>query len=285
MTLKNRQPRLAVEQVVIREDSVELHLPGSAVQTLPASALIEAVQAYSIRGLGRDALPDNIKWKVECGKMTIYIVELKPEVRSVLWISSNSVAPYGPEAKYESYRLAFPFVVLKVPFVNGQLIEAAELFYRNAPLSSLDDELFWSNLLNVSPRSHGCTAWVCTQYLADEMNQLAAKLRRPLTEVEALHCFILHLFGGGLNRSSEAHEGMSCFGKAAMDKVDPRVTDVTRWQAASEKPEFILGVAWKPAGHTIRSLILDQLDRSGARRDLGDAAELVSLLLAPRKAG
>ncbi len=282
MAPKNPQIRPPAEQLVVREDRVELHLPGSTVQTLPARALIEAVQVNGIRGLGSEALPDNIKWKVECGKQTIYILELKPEVRSVLWISSSSKAPYGPEAKYESYRLAFPFVVLKVPFVNGQLLESTELFYRNAPLSSLADELFWPNLLNVSPRSHGCTAWVCTQYLAAEMSQLAAKLRRPLTEVEALHCFCLHIWGP-LNHSSEANEGMSCFGKAAMDQVDPRVTDVTRWQAASEKPEFILGVPWKPAGHTIRSLILEQLDRFGARRELGDAAELVSLLLAHRK--
>jgi hypothetical protein len=192
------------------------------------------------------------------------------------WIHPESPLPFGPQAIYTPRRLATPYVVLKVPFLHGQIIPQAELFYRNRPLAGLDDELFWSNLLNVSPHAYGCRAWICTQYLKTERPQLGV--------TAGLDALLHHLWGGGFNRSSEQHEGSSAFKKAGEDKIDPRVTDVDRWEQESIKnPRFVLDVKWKPVGVTVRKMIQEELDRHKAVRDLGRTGELVNLLSATRQ--
>jgi hypothetical protein len=143
------------------------------------------------------------------------------------------------------------------------------------PLSSLDDELYWSNLLNVSPHSYGCRAWICTQYLRTECPQPGV--------TPGLHALLNHLWGGGFNRSSEQHEGSSAFKKAGDEKVDSRVTDVECWEKESIKdPRFVLKVSWKPVGVTIRQLIQEELTRHKAVRDLSRTRELVNLLSTTR---
>lgn len=237
--------------------------------------LIDVVRRNSVNGFDESPLPkNNLAWKVEAGPLTVCIVELEPAFRLLQWIHPKSPIPFGPEAVYTPRRLATPYVILKVPFLNGRITKA-ELFYRTRPLAGLDDELYWSNLLNVSPHSYGCRAWVCTQYLSKENPQPGV--------TPGLNALLHHLWGGGFNRSSEQHEGSSAFKKAGEDKVDPRVTDVERWEQESIKnPRFVLDVKWKPVGITVRQLIQEELDRSHANRDLGRTAELVNLLSATR---
>ncbi len=239
--------------------------------------LIEVIRTNSVRGFDEKPLPkNNLAWKVESGPLTVCIVELEPAFRLLEWIHPHSPLPYGPQALYTPRRLATPYVVLKVPFMNGTITSQAELFYRNLPLSSLDDEVYWSNLLNVSPHSFGCRAWICTQYLRTECPKPGV--------TPGLHALLNHLWGGGFNRSSEQHEGSSAFKKAGDDKVDPRVTDVERWEKESIKdPRFVLNVSWKPVGVTIRQLIQEELTRHKAIRDLSRTKELVNLLSTTRQ--
>ena len=239
--------------------------------------LLDAVRRNFIVGLDESPLPkNNLAWKVEAGPLTVCIVELEPALRRLEWIDAKSPLPFGPDAVYKPRRLATPYVVLKVPFLHGRIVPKAELFYRNLPLAGLDDELFCSNLLNVSPNSYGCRAWICTQYLAHENPQPGV--------TPGLHALVNHLWGGGFNRSSEQHEGSSAFQMAAQDKVDARVTDVDRWEKESiENPRFVLDVKWKSAGVTIGRLIQEEIDRHKPIRSLNRASELVNLLSATRK--
>ncbi|HVS35720.1 MAG TPA: hypothetical protein VMS17_09060 [Gemmataceae bacterium] len=234
---------------------------------------VQAVQGVAVQGLDGEALADNLKWKVTSCDLTVCVAELKPQLRRVLWIAPDSPAAFGPTATYRERRLAFPYVVLKAPFLKGKFVGRAELFYRNEPLRSLSDALCWPNLLNVSPNSYGCLAWLCTQYLGHE---------RPAAGVTAgLDALVHHLFGGGFNRSSEVHEKNSAFSKAKADGVDARVTDVDRWEAESVRdPRFVLGVKWKPVGVTVGQLLEAELTKTGAARPLGATAELASLLVA-----
>ncbi|MBI3464783.1 MAG: hypothetical protein HY000_17265, partial [Planctomycetes bacterium] len=90
------------------------------------------------------------------------------------------------------------------------------------------------------------------------------------------------LFGGGWNRSSEASEGSSAFSKAKKDGVDPRVTDVDRWEAESVRdPRFVLSVQWKPVGLTVLQLLEAELKYHGVRNP-DSATELANLLLSSR---
>jgi hypothetical protein len=164
-----------------------------------------------------------------------------------------------------------------VPFLHGKITSRVELFYRNQPLKSLDDELLWSNLLNVSPHAYQCRAWLCTQYLATELAGASGI-------TGGLNALMHHTFGlGGWNWSSDLSEGKSAFTLAKEMNVDPRVTDVNRWEAESQAdPKFVLQVAWKPVGVTVRQLIQDDFKIHRAERNLGQTSEMVSLLLAAK---
>lgn len=265
-----------LEEILLNDDHFEVR--GGDGEPFQGSLgdLIDVVRRNSVIGFDQSPLPkNNLAWKVEAGPLTVCLVELEPAFRMLQWIHPESPLPFGPKAVYTPRRLATPYVVLKVPFLNGKIVSKAELFYRTRPLTSLDDELYWSNLLNVSPNSYGCRAWICTQYLRKE---------NPKPGVTpGLNALLHHLWGGGFNRSSEQHEGSSAFKKAGEDKVDPRVTDVERWEQESIKnPRFVLDVKWKPVGVTVRQLIQEELDRNKANRDLGRTGELVDLLSATR---
>jgi hypothetical protein len=233
---------------------------------------VQAVGHATVQGLDREAIPEHVRWKVTCGAVTVCIVELAPQLRTLQWITASSPAAYGPQATYEPHCLALPYVILKVPFVRDRFNGRAELFYRTSPVRTLDDELLWSNLLNVSPHAHGCTAWLCTQYLGYE------KVAPGVTP--GLDAIIHHLFGGGFNKSSEHHEGASAFSKGQKDGLDARVSNVERWEAESKKnPYFVLDVPWKPVGLTLGQLIHKELTLNNCLRNLGSVPELANLVL------
>ena len=263
--------------------TARVHLARS-VREVSTGSFIETIRRHAVHGMVEEPLPSCVRWRIDCGPTTIFIVELEPELRHLRWLSPESRSPYGPGAVYQGYRLATPYVVLKVPFRSGEIHRTCELFYRNAPLDGLDNPLSWCNLMNVSPAAYGCTSWVCTQFLDVELLHMAKRLGRKLGVLEQLDAFVKHLWGGGFNRSSEEHEGRSCFSKATDDAIDERVTDVERWQAASTDDwRFILDIDWLPAHVTVRDLITGQLAAFDQPVDLANTAELTNLIIARKR--
>jgi hypothetical protein len=263
------------ERIIVQGSEVRVTGGDGVDDRADVAEFVSAIGRETVRGLDSESLPDNIKWKVTCGAATVCIVELKPQLRRMMWIASDSPQRYGAGATYRERRLATPNIVLKVPFVQDRVVGRAELFFRTEPLRSLNDELYWANLLNVSPNANGCHAWICTQYLSHE--------KAGVGVTAGLDALVHHLFGGGFNFSSEAHEGASAFSKARADKVDPRVTDVDKWEAASvADPRFVLGVPWKPVGVTVGKLIEAELKFLCKGRSLATASDLASALLAAR---
>lgn len=272
------------EQIVIEGSRVQLANGQGPRCWAEVSDWIGRVNQFSITGMVDEPLPDNVKWLVTCGAIQVSIVELKPELRRILWLDEKaSPVPFGPEAVVRERRLATPYTILKVPFLRGRVINRVEVLYRTEPLSSLDGPggaLYWPNLLNVSPNAYGCTSWLCTQYLSAE------PMRPGLAA--GLDAVVNHLWGGSFNRSSEHHEGASTFSKAVADGLDPRVTDVDRWEAESDRdPRFPLSVAWRPAELSVRQLIEAELRRAKILPQKMDAAVLANHLLraARRKPG
>jgi hypothetical protein len=266
----------APERITLRDGEAQVTGGDGASTRATLSGFSRGITHASVVGLDDESIPDHVKWQVRCSQLTVCIVELSPALRPLKWIDEqHSPVPFGPNATYQERRLATPYVVLKVPFLKGRLVSRVELFYRNGPLRRLDDELYWCNLLNVSPNAYGCTAWVCIQYLKSE------RIGSGITN--GLDALVHHLWGGGLNRSSEEHEGSSAFSKCQQDAVDPRVTDVERWEAESVlDPRFVLGVPWKPAGMTVRRLIESELNYHGVVRNFDSVAEWVAVLMGSR---
>jgi hypothetical protein len=250
----------------------------SGGHSITVEHFVDGLNEASAHGLFPEPLPDNVKWLVRCHKLTLYILQLLPEMRWIKWLAKDSPKPFGPGAMYDEYPLATPYVVLKVPFWSHRSVPRIEVFYRNQPLTNWDGDggaLFWPNLYNVSVNAYRCTAWFCSQYLAE------ARARTSLQA--ALHGVVHHLFGP-FNASSEFHEGMSTFSLCAKEKIDPRVTDVTRWSEASrEDPKFVLNVNWKPTGLTVHDLIVRELKFHKLSSGLKNVQALGSILLQQSK--
>ncbi len=264
---------LTAERIVIEGDQARVEGGDGVGLSARLDAFLQRVRQSSVQGFDEQPLPkNNLLWKVEVADVTICILEEDPALRRLEWLDPKSPAPVGPEAKYIPRKLATPYVILKVVFRGGHVLGRVELFYRNSPLRHLDDELYWSNLYNVSPHSYGCTASVCTQYLHKEPLQAGIH--------SVLQAIANHLWGGGFNKSSDLSEGSSCWTKACQDEVDPRVTDLSKWERESiQDPRFILDIPWKPTGLTVRSLIELELQTQNVLRNLGCAEELVNLLM------
>ena len=239
------------EKVVIDGEQVHLTNGDGTRCTAELPRWLKQINAYSIQGMDSEPIADHVRWHVRYGSTSVFILELSPALRRMLWIRDDSPVPFGPEATYDVRRLATPYVIIKVPMRRGRILPRVEVYYRNEPLRTIDGPggtLYWCNLMNVSPHSYECTAWFCTQYLGAEKMQ-------PGTAGK-LSAVVDHLWGGVFTRSSEVHEGSSAFSKAVHDRIDSRVTNIERWQIESDKdPRFVLSVDWKPAEMTVRDLI------------------------------
>lgn len=166
------------------------------------------------------ALPRHVVWHAKRKNTDVFILELDPTVHNLLWLGDRR-------------SLSIPYVVLKVPFINGMVYGRTELFYRREPLESLDDTVFWPNLLNTSPNSYGVRNWLCTQYLHTEGHDGTMRGQ--------LHALAKHLWGGGFNRSSDENEGMSGFSLHEDERPGTPLGNTDLWEeATAENPRFIV---------------------------------------------
>lgn len=247
-----------VKPSAVKGASETITLSGNSVEGVGKKFQVDAfcklITDNTVSGLTPDPIPDNVKWIVRAGKLEVYILELKPELRRVKWVNATATKQSAKQDEngYAFRKLATPYVVMSVPFFGGQLQPQVELFYRNGPLTGLDDKLSTCNLLNVSMGKNvaGCSGfrtWVCTQYL----NTKGCK-----TKADFLSEIISHVFGGGFNRSSDNSEGASGFSTYEASKCDTRLKDVNQWEKESEKdPRFVLDAEWIDAKATPRDLI------------------------------
>ena len=204
-------------------------------------------------------LPDGVKAVLSTGRVTIWVHQTPPGVHNLRWIADDSSEPFGPEATYREVRIALPYVVVLAVFVRDprgrlQLFHANECFFRNDPLTSLDDELLYPALLNCSRHENGNgrpLSWICTQHVdaaalfkEEDVNR---RLRSGLNLL--LHC----LFDTAFNYSSEHHEGDSWYG--ASKDLDPRIAKIDDWEKATrDDPFFVTQIPWHPTEHTVRGV-------------------------------
>ena len=190
------------------------------------------------------------------GQNAVLVVELEPAVRSLRWIAdlqeglsleASEAVHLGANAQYEKRELALPWVVLMLSFSGGVLQgSSCQAFYRRESLKSWDDELLYTNLLNVA-EGYGFTSWLCmVQYRQTE----------GLSWLEAIEEAVRYFLWSDFNRSSEIHERNSHFSTTIRDETDERVLSVQRWEEASGQDAlFMTQIAWPATGHTVRSAV------------------------------
>jgi len=202
------------------------------------------------------------------GEITGVVVEMAPGPRQVRWITDNSRSPLGEQAHYEERHLSFPWIVLVIVFVGGELSNLQQAFYRTAPIESLSDELCYTNLLNVA-KGHGQDSWVCLVNLGRHL--------APLTWEQRIRAVTDHFWQAAFNRSSEVHEGNSFWGE--MRRLDRRLASPAAWEAATRRdPYFALGVPWKRTGYTLGATLERMLEMVAPWRPIERVEHLVTLM-------
>lgn len=214
--------------------------------------------------------PHQVRLMVERrgGAVVGVVIEMPGGPRHVRWIADDSPDPFGRKAKLVDRHLSFPWVVLLVVFGGGELSNVQQAFYRNAPIRSLNDELYRTNLLNVA---HGYEQddWVCLARLQGLLGELDWPARiRTVTD---------HFWNAAFNRSSEVHEGNSRWGSD--QAVDPRLATADSWEAATRAdPYFALQVPWQRAPHNVGETLASMLELIAPYRPVASAEQLVTLM-------
>jgi hypothetical protein len=240
---------------------------------LGEATLTTLLQRVAGAGISRDGwrlYPAHVRLMVERnrGRTTGVVIEMPPGPRHVRWISDDSPDDLGPRAHTESRLLSFPWLVLLIVFVGGELSGFQQAFYRRAPLRSLDDELCLTNLLNVA-EGYGQESWIC-------LVNLRRRLAR-LTWDERIRAVVDHVWQAAYTRSSEVHEGNSAWQRARA--IDERFASPATWEEATRKdPYFALEVAWPRSAKPVGDALAGMLDAASPWRPIERAEQLVTLL-------
>ena len=204
-------------------------------------------------GLGRatPVMPEGGKIFLSQGNRCVVVVEQKPQIRSTIF-SGDFVARYGGlgvrnESGSESFRLAFPYLIFVFCFEDGEF-RHVQIFYRNEPLSSVENDLFMVNFPNVNS---------CGKVCLGDVGRLSAGLHEQAETVVA------HFWN-----SQFGDDWRERF--IDMAKREQCLSSLKAWEYASLKdPSFVLSVGWYAAGK-LRKYIEDFLKESRQLDVLGE---------------
>ena len=169
--------------------------------------------------------------KAEWRQKTCVVVEQPPQVRSIV---ANFPESYGGR---RIFNLSFPYTIFSIRF-DGVVVDAVQVYYRNQPVVSLEDDLCSPNLHNIY-RSPECK--VCTGDLGVDVNL-------PLPErIEAL----VQAFW-----QSEFNSDLGGNHWTPSKKLEGHPQKYSEWEERSEEdPSFVLGIEWRETGWTVNDLL------------------------------
>jgi len=168
--------------------------------------------------------------KAEWRDKTCVVVEYPPQVRKVV----ANFSSYGGRRLFE---MAFPHIIFGFRF-SGVAVDAVQVYYRNQPIVSLDDELHCPNLHNIygPPKCNVCTG------------DLRVDVGLPLPErVNAL----VQAFWG-----SEFSSDLASHNWVPSKELEGHPQKYSEWEERSkEDPNFILSIDWRKTGWTVNDLL------------------------------
>jgi hypothetical protein len=197
-------------------------------------------------------LPVGCRWYGKRQKVEVLVVEEPPTTRRLRFAARTR--KLGDEAPEEHYELMFPYVLFVFFFLENDF-EEVKVFYRPAPIRSLKDGLFLSNLFNVQlSRGHRAYNRACL---------------RPVPEVRGLPLheqvdrLISHFW------STEFNLDIEDSGFAFYCSKYPELQSLADWQNQGHaSPLFALTFPWEPAGMTLEDLVGSLLDRNPGVRQV-----------------
>lgn len=227
--------RLIIEGDVVTQEEVEVNGDVERVRRLRVKLADWQESAREQEGT-LEFLPPiasgHIIARRQKGDKTCVVVQLPPALRKFV---------YTPDKRI--YEVAMPYIILAINF-RGQAIDGTSSasscgiywYYRNEAVTSLDDPLGFCNMPNIYGEGQIC--W------GKEVIPLDAPLGRKVEMVVAA------IFASNFN----AHE-LLCQWEPAK-KIEGHPQTFADWETRSCKnPGFVLKLAWRPAGVTVRQVM------------------------------
>lgn len=255
------------QKIEISNSDVVLSVNGINSKTTSVASFVNAIQANGNCKLFPDIIPDGVKYVEKRHGFNLIIVEQMAKPRGVFVIADDSPQPYGSKVKSVRRWLSFPYVYMLILFHREFLTDFVQVFYRTAPLKTLNDSLLLCNLPNVS-KMGPVPFWFCTQYIGD---------LRSFIWPDKIKLIIDHLWKTGFNWSSDHHEGLSQF--TAMKELDKRIASFKNWEKATKvDPNFTLKIKWKSADLTVRKAIDTLFNFATIKNEIIDCQGLVGMI-------
>jgi hypothetical protein len=272
-----------IDQVLIEDTKVFHHLllggPGGVVvpqNTVPCADFAHHLaEQYVAQGkLSFGLVPEgmNIRDIHQNRGLYVFLVQIDPSVRTLRWLTDDSPEPFGLKAQYREVTIALPYVYFFVAIAaDGVLSVLNSVYFRNTPLTSLEDQLLECAFFNCSVDSYKVHCWICTQ-------GLTMKLQKGQSLAQLVDTFVGWFWGSGFNASSEHHEGQSFWSKTTKDIQDSRLHTIKDWAKATRKnPRFACEVPWLAARRTPNQ-IYAELTAGGTEWDPKNSALFASLV-------
>lgn len=224
-----------------------------------------------------ELLPRNVRYYISNRRGTILVLEEEPCIRSIKVESSfeSDIENLRITGKLEEFgytnflkdnsspyrfTLSFPYIVYIIQVLVHPASPSARLcvFYRNSPLTTLQDSLFRCNLLNVDSRNFCCMGSVEIPNLGD----LNTKVNVILDS----------FWNSTFNR-----EIRECYNSY---EQNPHLSTFLHWQYYSSKdPMFIISEELISAEQTVVSAIeMFNEDRAGGRKIVDSYKSVLDLL-------
>lgn len=193
--------------------------------------------------------PDGTKFCLSKGKATVFVVEEKPQVRTVTFREGFVRGKNDYLTKDTTFQLAFPYVIFVVKLWEGRF-SCLCVYFAKRPLQSLTDTLCWPSLPNI--HSDGS---VCLRY--QEANYKTA--------AECVRAVISHFWQSAFNNDLRDH----------YDHGDNPIRNVWDWEKQSQKDAaFVLTTNWRESGERLEHLI-ERLLRSDREDEVATAEQVV----------
>lgn len=218
------------------------------IKRLPVSALFKELKEtlYSERVIETPLLPEGTRYvcyKKDAGN-GVLVLEQAPQTRTIKWMNQKQ---QGTNWKIKKFTLAFPFVVL-ICKISSDLINDVRVFYRNSWITSLQNELFHTNLRNI----YEDNSRICLGFREGGQNFIGQVLPQKSTGnlVKWVEQIFSNLWDNCFNADIDNDE--FTFSR----RLDKRISTVEAWQRASQENElFPLSVRWRKTGKTIEYVI------------------------------
>lgn len=205
------------------------------------------------------------------GERELVVCQFEPQIKSVVWTDLNRTNAQQRKSDLNRYALAFPYIIIICLIADGNIVYGdynfPKIFYRVSPISSLNDDLFHTNLQNVSKETH----WLCLhpEYEATKTGNIEHQVNALVSE----------LWSGIFTDNMGGNDDFQL-----SRNINHSIDSVEKWQKISaDDPLFVLGINWKKSDLTIKNIIRDRLrgndyDHERETSRIEDANQIADLM-------